>query len=176
MSRCYAYIIGWLVVLMVVNAEAHSGGMVALSRAQIERSIKKEIDKIIPAFIEQYEVEYRRIPETIDVPEGVVQIQTELGKKNKHKGYIVCSVHIKVNQRPYKRISPSVKVRVFEQVVAAGVDIPRYDGFSETNLKLQLVETTQLQQTYFHKPDSLLKLRAKRFLRAGTVITDHMIS
>ncbi|MBN2008099.1 flagellar basal body P-ring formation protein FlgA [candidate division KSB1 bacterium] len=154
---------------------ADSGGMQAVSKTQIEQRVRAGIDKSMPDAVTHYEVEFRDIPESTPVPAGIINIRAELTNPEKYRGYLLCYVYIDVNQAEYKKISVSVKVRTFENVVVVSADIPRQDACTPENLRLENIETTTLQQDAFYLLDALKDMRAKRYLRAGTILNDSMI-
>ena len=144
-----------------------------------ERLVSLAQDHILenmPWSQDEVNLEFTRFPRSITVPEGkdLDFTVTCVTPNSAYIGNVQLSIGIKVDNKVYKTVPATIKVRVFKDVLISTGRIKRHQPL-EGSVEVQRREITYLSGTPVTDMDAAASLRARMSIAGNTIIRENML-
>ncbi len=151
MPRAFAY--------TITGAELHAIALDALENALAERGE-----------VRRHEISFRQYPSDIKLPEGTVDVKAELPTSINYVSLTPVRAIIYVNGRPYRTMSFTASVKVYDTVLVSNRDLRVETPVSESDFRLAEVAVDGRNE-YIKDVSEVVGLVPQRFIRAGSPVT-----
>lgn len=151
MPRAFAY--------TITGAELHAIALDALENALAERGE-----------VRRHEIIFRQYPTDIKLPEGTVDVKAELPTAINYVSLTPVRTIIYVNGRPYRTMSFTASVKVYDTVLVSNRDLRVESPVSESDFRLAEVAVDGRNE-YVKDVSEVAGLVPQRFIRAGSPVT-----
>ena len=151
MPRAFAY--------TITGAELHAIALDALENALAERGE-----------VRRHEIIFRQYPTDIKLPEGTIDVKAELPTTISYVSLTPVRTIIYVNGRPYRTMSFTASVKVYDTVLVSNRDLRVESPVSESDFRLAEVAVDGRNE-YVKDVSEIAGLVPQRFIRAGSPVT-----
>ena len=151
MPRAFAY--------TITGAEIHAIALDALEKSLAERGESR-----------RHEIIFRQYPTDIKLPEGTVDVRAEIPTAISYVSLTPVRVILFVNERPYRTMSFTASVKVYDTVLVATRDLRVEMPVSEGDFRLTDVAVDGRNE-YVKEIAEIVGLVPQRFIRAGSPVT-----
>ena len=151
MPRAFAY--------TITGAELHAIARDALENALAERGE-----------VRRHEIIFRQYPTDIKLPEGTIDVKAELPTTINYVSLTPVRTIIYVNGRPYRTMSFTASVKVYDTVLVSNRDLRVESPVSESDFRLTEVAIDGRNE-YVKDVSEVAGLVPQRFIRAGSPVT-----
>lgn len=152
-----------------------SGEKTTISRTEIQQVIAHYVDAKVDTLTNDVVLEYRSLPDSVVIEKSEYSIEIPSSISIPHKGYTGIPVEVRVKGKLIRTVVCSVVIRRFEDVCVASRDLAKNDVIQPIDISIQHMETTNLDQEVVTSVIAALNTRAKRMIKANTVIKNSML-
>lgn len=164
--------VNWLIIgcLFLLSGERS-----AITGNEFRQVIAQYVGTRLDSAANEVSVEFRSVPESIVIEQSEYSLSVPSSVTVPRKGYACMPVEVRVNGKLVKSVVCSVTIRRFEDVCVTTRDLGKNDNLQPTDIKVQRMETTNLEDDVIVSPVSIVSTRAKRMVKANTVLKNSMI-
>lgn len=142
-----------------------------IDRIKIQTWLTDYFEQQVPNFIKEITIDFKNIPDSIIVPAGKISADIKTTSSRKYKGNVIFNLFIWIDSRCCKKITSSVKIRTFEELLVVKRNLPQYQQLTKDDVEIKLLETTNMRKQFIQQTDQLENYRTKRFIAANRILT-----
>lgn len=145
--------------------------------AEIERLAQAKLDALFLAAGEtrRHEAVLSSRPGDLRLPAGIVTYSVEAPRGLTYSSGVSIDVTVFVDGKEYRRVSCYYRIHVYDMVLVAAKAILPEQVITETDLRLEEREVTDVNDRYITEKTPAVGRVADRLLREGTLITQRVL-
>lgn len=130
----------------------------------------------IPAGDERLAITPLNLPADIELPPGTAGYYIELPYGVRFNFPTVVYAVVTLNGQAYTRVSLSLDVRLFQNVVVAGRSLAANEIIAPDSIKYERMDIGRLSQGYLTSLDEVAGMQARRTISPGTPLNKYMLA
>ncbi len=163
---------GWLIIGLLF---LQSGDRTVIPGSEFRQVITTYVSERMDSTTNDIAVEFRSTPESVTIDASGYSLNIQSSVALPLKGYAGIPVEVRADGKLIRTVVCSVMIRRFENVCVSTRDLDRNDIIQPIDIKVQRMETTNLDDDVIVSLISTVKTRAKRMVKANTVLKNSMI-
>lgn len=146
-----------------------------ISEKEIEKAILEYIDQHAPWDRSQMKVGPASCPEDVRVPNGEVDLKITAPRHTDWLGQVMFKVQIHVNKKPARKISVTVPIQVWREVVLTAKPMVRGEPINPDDLKVVTMDLAKAPVNAILDPADALGGFAGKAIAANTILRKDLI-
>ncbi len=142
---------------------------------KIRDAVRNKIYSEMPWKMEDVRIDFGSVPDTIVVPAGSMVKSANLPENCSFRNTQTVQVVIENNAKIVRKIPITARIRIFRPVCVALTRINRNAPITESSIRVEKREVTELSRNSYEFPDSLYGKVVDRTIIAGKILTDDYI-
>lgn len=147
----------------------HHDAVEAAARAKITADLEEDGEQ------RRYEIQTVRMPKDLKVPEGEVSLDAIAPSGIRYGLTVPIYVTVSVNGEPYRQLTCSFKIRVYDKVAVAARNLQPRRILEAKDVKLEEREVGFTAVHYLTDVESVIGRELNRLVREGTIFTAGMV-
>ncbi|HUI64432.1 MAG TPA: flagellar basal body P-ring formation chaperone FlgA [Bacteroidota bacterium] len=164
-----------LAVIFPLSGSCTSGATSVVAGSRLRGAVEAFVGQQPLRPGEELRVEYRALPDSVEVPDGPVSLTVDPSSAPVLRGYVALAVEVSVSGKCIRRVLVQLLVHTFAPALMATRFLDAHSVIGRDDVRVATLETTQWKHTALGSPDDLAGRRTRRIIPEGGVLYEDFL-